>query len=213
MEHSGQKPTGRQGLKKLLQSAPGAILELDPQGQIVSASHAAEEMFGFGRGELAGLPLDTLIPEVYNCSPEAEGFRPEAEGFRKDGWYFPVEISVSSMKSPAGLQIIAAIRDLSDRKQMENRLATIERQVDELESRRREVEKCLGDVRHQLRSPLCTVIGFAELLAEETDPALNAKQRRFISYIHKDSLHLLDLINDTLDCKKVEPPAEAVSAA
>ena len=206
MTHSGQKPVaGRQGLKKLLQSVPGAILELDPQGKIVSASRAAEEMFGFERGELVGLPLDALIPEVYNSGPEAEAFR-------KDGWYFPVEISVSSLKSPAGVQIIAAIRDLSDRKRMESRLAGTEAQVDELELRRTEVEKRLVDVRHRLRSPLCTVIGFAELLAEETGPALNAKQRRFIGYIHKDSLRLLDLINDTLDCSKVEEPAEAVSA-
>jgi PAS domain-containing protein len=197
MTHSGQKPVASsQGLKKLLQSAPGAILELDPQGKIVSASRTAEDMFGFERGELVGLPLETVIPDVYSSGPEAEAFR-------KDGWYFPVELSVSCMKSPAGLQIIAAIRDLSDRKRMENRLAAMQGQIDELESRHREIEKCLGDVRHQLRSPLCTVIGFAELLAEETDPALNAKQRRFISYIHKDSLHLLDLINDTLDCKQV----------
>ena len=206
MEHSGQKPVaGRQGLKKLLQSAPGAILELDPQGKIVSASRVAEDMFGFERGGLVGLTLDALIPEVYSSGPEAEAFR-------KDGWYFPVEISISSLKSPTGLQIIAAIRDLSERKRVENRLAAMQGQVDDLELRRREVEECLGDVRHRLRSPLCTVIGFAELLAEETDPALNAKQRRFISYIHKDSLHLLDLINDTLDCKNVEATDEALTA-
>jgi signal transduction histidine kinase len=205
MAHPGQKPVVG-GLKKLLQTAPGAILELDPQGKIVSASRMAENMFGFERGELVGLTLDALIPEVYSSGPEAEAFR-------KDGWYFPVELSVSSVKSPAGLQIIAAIRDLSDRKRMESRLAAIEGQVDELELRRTEVEKCLGDARHLLRSPLCTVIGFAELLAEETGPALNAKQRRFISHIHKDSLHLLDLINDTLDCKKIEPPPEAVGQA
>jgi protein-histidine pros-kinase len=162
-------------------------------------------MFGFERGELLGLTLDALIPEVYSSEPEAEAIR-------KDGWYFPVEISLSSLKSPSGLQIIAAIHDLSDRKQMESRLGAMQGQIDELELRRREVEQCLGDVRDQLRSPLCTVIGFAELLAEETDPALNAKQRRFISYIHKYSLRLRDLINDTLDCKKAEGLAEAVVA-
>ena len=57
---------------------------------------------------------------------------------------------------------------------------------------------------HELRSPLHTVIGFAELLAEEKDGALNEKQRRFIGHIRKDSLHLLDLINDLLDLSKIE---------
>jgi signal transduction histidine kinase len=57
---------------------------------------------------------------------------------------------------------------------------------------------------HELRSPLHTVIGFSELLAEETEGPLNEKQKRFISHIHKDSLHLLDLINDLLDLSKIE---------
>jgi len=190
-------------LKKLLQTAPGAILELDPDGNILSANRVVEEMFGYQQGELLGLTLETLIPDVYSSGPEAEAFR-------KDGWYFPVEISVNSVKSPAGLRIIAVLRDVSERKQMENQFRAMQGQIDELELRGREIETCLGNVRHELRSPLCTVIGFAELLAEETDPALSSKQRRFISYIHKDSLHLLDLINDTLDCKKVESPPDPV---
>ena len=57
---------------------------------------------------------------------------------------------------------------------------------------------------HELRSPLHTVIGFAALLAEEIEGALNEKQKRFISHIHNDSLHLLDLINDLLDLTRIE---------
>jgi signal transduction histidine kinase len=57
---------------------------------------------------------------------------------------------------------------------------------------------------HELRSPLHTVIGFAELLAEEKEGALNDRQKRFVGHIHRDSLHLLDLINDLLDLSKIE---------
>jgi signal transduction histidine kinase len=57
---------------------------------------------------------------------------------------------------------------------------------------------------HELRSPLHTVLGFAELLAEEKEGALNDKQKRFVSHIQRDSLHLLDLINDLLDLSKIE---------
>ena len=49
---------------------------------------------------------------------------------------------------------------------------------------------------HELRTPLHTVIGFAELLGEELEGPLNEKQKRFIGHIHKDSMHLLELIND-----------------
>jgi signal transduction histidine kinase len=57
---------------------------------------------------------------------------------------------------------------------------------------------------HELRTPLHTIIGFTELLSEELQGPVNAKQRRFLDHIHKDSLHLLALINDILDISKIE---------
>src|SRR4029078_8088345 len=62
----------------------------------------------------------------------------------------------------------------------------------------------LASMSHELRTPLHTIIGFSELLGEEMDGPLNEKQKRFVSHIHKDSLHLLSLINDILDLSKIE---------
>jgi signal transduction histidine kinase len=57
---------------------------------------------------------------------------------------------------------------------------------------------------HELRTPLHTIIGFSELLVEGLEGELNATQRRFVEHIHRDSLHLLELINDILDLSKIE---------
>jgi signal transduction histidine kinase len=57
---------------------------------------------------------------------------------------------------------------------------------------------------HELRTPLHTIIGFSELLGEELEGPLNTKQKRFIDHIHKDSFHLLELINEILDISKIE---------
>src|SRR5262245_20087673 len=77
--------------------------------------------------------------------------------------------------------------------------------------RNREVERAnrlksefLASMSHELRTPLHTIIGFSELLGEELQGPLNEKQKRFVSHIHRDSLHLLDLINDILDLSKIE---------
>src|SRR6185437_3517455 len=84
----------------------------------------------------------------------------------------------------------------------------------ELEQRNREVERAdrlksefLASMSHELRTPLHTIIGFSELLAEEIQGPLNAKQRRFVEHIHRDSRHLLELINDILDLSKIESGA------
>ena len=62
----------------------------------------------------------------------------------------------------------------------------------------------LADISHELRSPLQTVIGFAELLAEENEGPLTEKQRRFLGHIQSDARHLLDLMNDLLDLSRIE---------
>lgn len=62
----------------------------------------------------------------------------------------------------------------------------------------------LASMSHELRSPLHTIIGFAELLADELEGPLNDKQKRFAAHIQRDSQHLLTLINDILDLSKIE---------
>ena len=211
--------------QELLESAPDAILELDGEGCIVLLNQMAERLFGYSRGELLGETVEALVPEAlrsvhkrhrtqYLNEPLARtmGSGLNLEARRKDGSLFPVEISLSPMTSESGFRVTAIIRDVTERRLTEDQLRALQdAHVRELELRNREVERAnqlktefLSNISHELRSPLHTVIGFAELLAEETEGQLNEKQKRFVNHIHNDSLHLLDLINDLLDLSKIE---------
>src|SRR5690349_20646465 len=138
---------------------------------------------------------------------------------RKDESQFPVEISLSPIRSSEGSRVIAIVRDITSRKQAEARInamhqeftAELSAKNQQLEIRNREIERAnrlksefLASMSHELRTPLHTIIGFADLLAEELKGALNPDQKRFVGHVQRDSRHLLELINDVPDLSKIE---------
>jgi PAS domain S-box-containing protein len=211
--------------RELLDAAPDGIIEVDREGRILTLNAVMEKMFGYGREELLGQPVEVLVPESIRMTHTGHRAhywnnpvtRPMGSGLslygrRKDGSTFPVEISLSPVISDDGFCVTAIIRDITERKQSEERLQALQKQyTSELELRNREIEQAnrlksefLANMSHELRTPLHTVIGFAELLAEETKGPLNPSQKRFINHIHKDAQHLLALINEILDISKIE---------
>lgn len=218
--------------RKLLEAAPDAILEVDGKGRIVLTNNAAEKMFGYTRDELLQLDVDALVPsgmrgphhqhrDSYTAHPQTRpmGTGLELHAQRKDGSLFPVEISLSPNRVENELRVIAVVRDISPRKEIEGRLKAIQERYtselaaknQQLEARNRDVEKAnrlksefLASMSHELRTPLHTIIGFSELLSEELEGPLTPKQKRFIGHILQDSRHLLELINEILDLSKIE---------
>lgn len=211
--------------RNLLEAAPDAIIEVDSEGRIVLLNLATERSFGYSREELQNQPVEILVPEALESRHRQHRAdywnqpvtRPMGVGLtllgrRKDGSFFPVEISLSPVKSADGFRVTAIIRDVTERQQAQTRFRELQQvYMQELESRNREVERAnrlksefLASMSHELRTPLHTIIGFSELLAEEIEGPLNPKQQRFMNHIHQDSLHLLELINDILDISKIE---------
>jgi PAS domain S-box-containing protein len=218
--------------RQLLDAAPDAIIEVDQEGKIVLLNKVTEDLFGYGRGELLGRPVEVLIPQDHrhrhqghrddywaNPSRRPMGGGLTLKGQRKDGSQFPVEISLSPVQFEDGFRVSAIIRDVTERHLVEEKLKAIQQahtaelaaKNHELEIRNAEVERAdrlksefLSGMSHELRTPLHTIIGFTELLEEELEGPLNEKQMRFIRHIHKDSQHLLALINDVLDLSKIE---------
>ncbi|MBY0507938.1 MAG: PAS domain S-box protein [Bryobacteraceae bacterium] len=211
--------------RQLLDAAPDAIFEVDPRGGIVFLNGAAERCFGYSRAELLGQPVEILVPEAARAAHTAQragyqrepAVRPMGMGLelraqRKDGSSFPVEISLSPVQYADRRHVTAIVRDVSDRRRLqETHAAELAATNAALELRNQEIERAnrlksefLASMSHELRTPLHTIIGFSELLGEGLDGELNATQRRFVEHIHRDSLHLLELINDILDLSKIE---------
>src|SRR5215470_10034440 len=119
----------------ILETSPLGIVLVDAAGRIVRVNARLEQMFGYSRGELAGLALDTLLPERLRAAHARHRVsfftdphvRPMGLGLdlvarRKDGLEFPVEISLSYLRTDRGLFALGFISDITPRRTVERRL-------------------------------------------------------------------------------------------
>ncbi len=127
--------------RRLLESAPDAIVISNSDGHVVLVNRQTEAAFGCHRDELLGKRVGTLVPErfrkayaghlaTYYADPRGRPMVASAELYaqRKDGSEFPVEISLSPMESEGKVLVTSVIRDVSKRKRAEEVLEQLRRQ-------------------------------------------------------------------------------------
>jgi PAS domain S-box-containing protein len=144
----------------LLEAAQDAIVTVDAQGLIHFVNRQGESLFGYSRDELIGRPLETLIPDrarsvhpshrasyFANPTPRPMGVGLQPFARRKDASEFPVDISLSSLEAEDGVLVSATVRDITDRKHVEEEQAQFAATV--LEVRRDEERAVLEGQLHQ----------------------------------------------------------------
>jgi len=170
--------------RSLLEAAPDAMLITTAEGEIVLANSRADDLFGYSRRELLGSNIRVLVPS-WTLSSYHVG---ELVSVCKDGSTFPSEISSSPLQTEEGLLITSAIRDISERKQAEQRIAEQTQQLHEanrelrhLSSRivaiRDEERRRLGRELHDSQGQYLAAIKMNLEMIETTDAALSPVQK------------------------------------
>ncbi len=121
--------------RDLLEHAPDATVIVDGRGCILLVNRQVEEVFGYRRDALIGQDVEILVPDrfrarhpglrrTFSADPEVRpmGVGLELFGRRRDGSEFPVEISLSPIETTEGALISAAIRDVTERRRVDEEL-------------------------------------------------------------------------------------------
>ena len=160
----------------LIESAADAILVIDEAGIIQSTNGRDEDLFGYARAELVGQPIETLIPPdvrgrhaqhragfMANPLARSMGAALDLRALRRDGTEFPAEISLSPLKFDDSLQVMAIVRDVTDRRRLEDQL----RQAQKMEA----IGRLAGGVAHDFNNQLNVILGYAQFLVDALPPA------------------------------------------
>lgn len=192
----------------LLEAAPDAMVIVDHTGIIVLVNAQVEEKFGYSRGELIGQSVEILVPERFSgmhvafrsgyvAGPRTRpmGLAGDLYARRKDGTEFPVEISLAPLETEEGLLVSAAVRDISERRRMQEETDRVK-------------DEFFATVSHELRTPLTSMLGYSELLSD-LEP-LSPQGQRFLSVIARSAERELRLVDDLLTLVAIEESGLAI---
>ncbi|MDH3281800.1 MAG: PAS domain S-box protein [Gammaproteobacteria bacterium] len=161
-------------MRAILQTAVEGIITIDTMGVIQCFNAAAEQMFGYRAEELIGVNIAVLMPQPYRDAHSGYlerylqtgekriiGIGREVVGQRKDGSQFPLDLSVAEVSVDGEKTFTGIVRDVSERKRLEQAIREQEEQLAQFDRLDMMSEMAAG-IAHEINQPLTAITAFAQ---------------------------------------------------
>ncbi len=230
-------------LRAITESAKEAIVTADSRGNVVSWNAGAAAIFGYQVQEILGQPFTRLMPQRHHAShlrafaewiatgqsSLAEGTM-EFIGLRRDAAEFPLEVSLSSWSTEAGRHVTGIMRDVSERKRLEETARQQELQLIQA-NKMTALGTLVSGVAHEINNPNQLVLLNSRVLAEAWDDAIGIldeyRERNgaftlgglayedmrqsvptLVRDIHDGALRIERIVDDLKDFARPRPPGQ-----
>jgi PAS domain S-box-containing protein len=190
------------------------ILVVDENGRVLAVNRRYQQLWGLPDAVMATRNADVMLETICGLVKDPERDMRALEPLRhdratrvrteialKDGRIFerytaPV---ISSQSEYFGR--VWFIRDITERKRMEEGLREQNRKLQELDALK---SNFVNAISHDLRTPLTSIVGYAEFLEDEVGGALSTAQRGFVTQIQRNAARLEHLVDDLLDFARMD---------
>ncbi|MDW7645067.1 MAG: PAS domain S-box protein [Desulfuromonadales bacterium] len=188
-----------QYLQLLVELAPIPLLILERHRDITYANRAFSDLFGYTLTECPTLDAWRLraFPDAAYRARIEKNFEKAIVQARRDGEPVETQALAITCKNGSVCEVLARYAAIEDKEIVVFNDITREREIDRLKS------EFISTAAHELRTPLASVKGFAELLLEEKSFD-EAQRDEFLGIIYEKSEVLEHIIDDLLDISRVE---------
>jgi PAS domain S-box-containing protein len=195
--------------KAILESIPDSLFHFNSSGLILNYKSGRQEDRIHASETYQNKFVNEIFPEeLAGKIIEAIGIAIDKGNHRFDyqltnsGKTFDLEASMSKMNET---EIIAIVRDVSERKEYERKL-NAEKEKAILANKAK--SEFLANMSHEIRTPMNAILGFSESLYHKTG---NEQHKKMLKSILSSGKILLYLINDILDMSKIDAGKMKVS--
>jgi len=185
-------------LKGAVENTNEAFVTIDEKHKVLFFNRAAEKIFGYSRDEVIGRDLDMIMAPgcsqghhaaveryVQTRVPRRIGHGAEIPAKRKNGDTFPAHISFSVSEVGGKLYFTGIVRDLTETKALQERLAKSQRLAD--------LGRFVAEITHEIKNPLMMIGGFAHQLVQKTEDSQVVNK---LQIIEKEVARLENLLRE-----------------